>query len=263
MKSNVNISKKVNLYYSIFISIFTFIMGIIFILTISNIYYTGLESGKQIYTPEIVSSNLSPLIIPIIIWILSITGGFIISILFKVEDKPKLKFSSIDQVNKYYSMLDDDYKNDENYFLIKKEKALQYLAKIISLAISILCAIICSLYLFNINNFNKDGDLLKQATDMIKFILPFFLMSIFSCILAITFNLISAKNELTIIKKIFPKYKKEMSFKNNISRKKLLIIRLSILVISICFIVLGIFNESMRSVFIKAVNLCTECIGLG
>lgn len=35
------------------------------------------------------------------------------------------------------------------------------------------------------------------------------------------------------------------------------------LVIAVMLVIVGIFNGSLRDVFIKAVNICTECVGLG
>ena len=39
--------------------------------------------------------------------------------------------------------------------------------------------------------------------------------------------------------------------------------RLVILVVAVAFIVLGVMNGGGRDVLVKAVNICTECIGLG
>ena len=41
------------------------------------------------------------------------------------------------------------------------------------------------------------------------------------------------------------------------------VVRAAIGVTAITFIVLGVLNGGMRDVFIKAINICTECIGLG
>ena len=41
------------------------------------------------------------------------------------------------------------------------------------------------------------------------------------------------------------------------------IIRAIVFVIAITFIILGVFNGGVRDVLIKAINICTECIGLG
>ena len=39
--------------------------------------------------------------------------------------------------------------------------------------------------------------------------------------------------------------------------------RLLLLILAAALILHGIINGSMHDVFVKAVNICTECIGLG
>ena len=41
------------------------------------------------------------------------------------------------------------------------------------------------------------------------------------------------------------------------------LLRTGLLVLALALIVLGIFNGGLWDVFVKAANLCTECIGLG
>ena len=40
-------------------------------------------------------------------------------------------------------------------------------------------------------------------------------------------------------------------------------IRKVLMVVAVCLVVLGIFNGSMRDVLVKAIKICTECVGLG
>ena len=40
-------------------------------------------------------------------------------------------------------------------------------------------------------------------------------------------------------------------------------VRLAVLVLAVLFVIAGIFNGSMEDMLIKAVNICTECVGLG
>ncbi|MBR1798182.1 MAG: hypothetical protein IJ757_09290 [Clostridiales bacterium] len=41
------------------------------------------------------------------------------------------------------------------------------------------------------------------------------------------------------------------------------VIRVVILILAVVLIVLGCFNGSAHDVFVKAVRICAECIGLG
>ena len=40
-------------------------------------------------------------------------------------------------------------------------------------------------------------------------------------------------------------------------------VRLAVLIVAIVFIILGVMNGGMADVLGKAINICTECIGLG
>ena len=51
--------------------------------------------------------------------------------------------------------------------------------------------------------------------------------------------------------------------KSEQNEKMLLGARLTILVLAVTFITIGIFNGGMADVLQKAINICTECIGLG
>ncbi len=97
---------------------------------------------------------------------------------------------------------------------------------------------------------------------MIKFMLPCILISIISLIITSLYYYFSMKNEYNMLKKIAPLYrsKNEKQTKNG---KVILITRVAILTISICFIIIGICNGQMGEVLSKAAKLCTECIGLG
>lgn len=44
---------------------------------------------------------------------------------------------------------------------------------------------------------------------------------------------------------------------------KLRNIRMALLALAVVFIIAGVFNGSMEDMLIKAINICTECVGLG
>ena len=51
--------------------------------------------------------------------------------------------------------------------------------------------------------------------------------------------------------------------KKAIPPDKLKIIRLAVLALAVIFIIAGIANGNMYAIMIKAINICTECVGLG
>lgn len=51
--------------------------------------------------------------------------------------------------------------------------------------------------------------------------------------------------------------------KNHFQERHILLIRAMLYVLAVVFIVLGVMNGGLRDVLVKAINICTECIGLG
>ena len=47
------------------------------------------------------------------------------------------------------------------------------------------------------------------------------------------------------------------------SEKKRRYVCAALIAVGICCLVLGVWREEYRVVFIKAVNICLECIGIG
>ena len=45
--------------------------------------------------------------------------------------------------------------------------------------------------------------------------------------------------------------------------KRLRAVKIAVLVAAVIFVIAGIFNGSMEDMLIKAINICTECVGLG
>ena len=47
------------------------------------------------------------------------------------------------------------------------------------------------------------------------------------------------------------------------SQKTITKLRFILLAVAVIFILVGLFRDEARIVFIKAVNICLECIGIG
>lgn len=60
-----------------------------------------------------------------------------------------------------------------------------------------------------------------------------------------------------------PRTRVEKEEENEAKFPTLLVVRISVLVLAVVFIILGIFNGGMEDVVQKAIKICTECIGLG
>lgn len=256
-------SKRLWQIYSLFLMLFTIIMGILFIVEISNIYYTGLESNSTIYSKEIINKHLQKLIIPIILYVLSIIGGVVLSIIYKVNvDKATPSVQTTCDV--LFANLSELAKQDPQYEGVKRERKSRLIAKILLIVACAIAATVCLVYLLQIDNFHKNGDLLEQAKSMIRFILPWFLVTVLLFFFITVYFAFSYFREKKHLKKLLALYReKGIEVSQEKGEKVIRIIQCSLLLVSICFIVIGILQGDTKEVLIKASNLCTECIGLG
>ena len=105
---------------------------------------------------------------------------------------------------------------------------------------------------------------MEQAIQMGIHLLPWVVISFISLIVCTLYEEYSSKLSIEIIKgiiKVNGRKPLKAIIKNN--QLKINIARISILVIAVVFIITGIFNGGASDVLQKAINICTECIGLG
>lgn len=254
--------------YNIIITLFSIILGIAFIIFSYTILVKGKNAIKNdpnytIYNIEIVRTYLNILITPFILWIITIISGFIIKYVFKIQDKENInKMSAIDT----YNILSKKIKFIKDKSLLKdieKEKKNRFVLFISISIIALLLMILPARYLFTKANFSGENTN-KEITHMVLNVLPFIVLIFLIFGGYIFYYLRSIKKETTLIHELIKKVKIQPVFKINQNTNQLYIniTRAVVFVTSITFIVLGILNDGYKDVLIKAVNICTECIGL-
>ena len=123
------------------------------------------------------------------------------------------------------------------------------------------------LYITNGDHF-PNGDLESMFLSLIAHILPWIAIGLAALMISSVLQEKSMQREIVYAKE---QIKSEKA--NNVrpvAKKKaqdvysrLKILRIALLVLACVLIVAGVFNGSANDVFGKAVNICTECIGLG
>lgn len=258
----MNKSKLIDKLFLIIVSAQTILMSILFIVQILRIYY----GNNATFTREICKEYLLQILPVIIIWIIVIIAGFINSYIKQHPNKNIAKITNITKLNNLEQIcpiFDGELK--EEYSLLNKESKKRRIALYVNIVISILCSIMGLCYLLNVKHFKSDGNLTEQAVQMFIHLIPWAIITFISMIGYTLYEEYSAKKSIEIIKIIIKnKGKKNNDLKYD-KRKNLIIkiARLSITVIAIAFIIHGFYNGGADDVLQKAINICTECIGLG
>lgn len=258
-----NVDKKIiDKLFLIIISVQTVLMGLLFIIQICRVYF-----GNDGYSRELCGKYLGQILIVIILWVLLIIAGYIY---FYIRDNEKKILSKTTNMTKLNSLLriTPDFTNEnlsKEYELIKKEEKKRKIAKIINLCVLVICAIMGLCYLLNIKHFESTGNVINQAANMALYLLPWVIIAFVSFLLTTLYEEKSAKITIELVKLVIKADGRKISNYIENKNKKLAIniARGVIIAIAVIFIIVGINNGGAKDVLHKAINICTECIGLG
>ena len=237
--------------------------GILFIVCCAHLYFTG---GNEPYSRERVGEYLLITVAPSAITILLVIGGFITSTLSgkeKDETTKRTKIELLESFSKRYDI--NDFKGDVKEEILKHRKdrnMFKYVAHTFSATVFLLILVyVCFIASFTKESINSD------IIAALAFALPMSALALGMHAIRLYDAESSAAQELDLMRA----YIKE----NNISKvengealtkKKvdpMLIVKCVIIISAVVLLVLGAINGGMGDVFGKAVNICTECIGLG
>ncbi len=141
----------------------------------------------------------------------------------------------------------------------QKEEAFRRSLWIAAALLMTLCAVPCCIYLFNGSHFTS-WDLEMVMGDMLLHVAPWVMAAFIIAIAAAYVSGRSVQRELDALKGA-PMGKAEASAEKKTSRINA--VRIALYAAAVLFIVLGVMNGGLRDVLVKAINICTECIGLG
>lgn len=256
--------------YSVFIALFTVAIGVAIICVAADIYYSG-KGTEVIYSREIVGTRLEKLAIPLIIYLVAVIAG----VIFPVHE---VKASSLseDTVKKLYTRLlahgeGAEYASAERAYITYT--AARGVVWLYAILFALACGIASLCYLAKTANFSGE-DINAEILNMVKLVLPLTLVSLALFAGAAIANGIIAKKQVKEMKTLIrlgegekEENKVETALKKikAVSSNRITIwaVRGIVIAIGVAFIIAGALNGGADDVVTKAINICTECIGLG
>lgn len=252
----MKISKTtLNLILKSILSVFTVVEGALFIIQINNLYFSRKNGGEQIYTPEIIGKYFEPIKAVSIIYIVFVVLLGIAALVLSIKEKGYKR--NVTDTYKYQAMKfkASNIQSDD----IKQIKKVRLIRLTILFTVLGLCALMACLYLFNPKNFSSTGDLIEEAINLVVHLLPWLLVSFAALCLYYFSNLSLLKKEMVLMRELLAG--KTVTYKEEFW--KIWAIRGVILAVAVTFILIGVFGKGTHDVLVKAINICTECIGLG
>ncbi len=274
--------KTVRLCYGIALSLMTAVTGALFIWQTLDIYLSG---GSRPFTREIVLERLNRIAPAFWIWVVMVAVGFIILEGFAVSYKRAPLKDDCYALRRLKKRVPQKVGESGLASLkaVKRGELINLIVKLCAAALCLAGVAYGIAYLATASNFPKtdvNGEMLNMAAHLAPCV---FAALLILCGVTLYLSL-SAKKQLPHVKQIIASAKADE--KNGVeavyvtgntavadlygrwkalSNHKYFIlgVRIAIAVFAVTFIILGIVNGNMRAILIKAINICTECIGLG
>ena len=274
--------KTVRLCYGIALSPMTAVTGALFIWQTLDIYLSG---GSRPFTREIVLERLNRIAPAFWIWVVMVAVGFIIWEVFAVSYKRAPLKDDCYALRRLKKRVPQKVGESGLASLkaVKRGELINLIVKLCAAALCLAGVAYGIAYLATASNFPKtdvNGEMLNMAAHLAPCV---FAALLILCGVTLYLSL-SAKKQLPHVKQIIASAKADE--KNGVeavyvtgntavadlygrwkalSNHKYFIlgVRIAIAVFAVTFIILGIVNGNMRAILIKAINICTECIGLG
>ena len=236
----------------------TLLVAALLIAQCADIYFTGTapsnltETGvyiHPIYSREIVGERFSRIAWAVWLWL-----ALLIAVL--VTRQPAVKAVLKPPVANQLALLQ---KRAETTPEMAREQKKRKTVFVICAAVCAVCAVQVWLYMANLTHF-ASRDLEPVIGAMLIHVVPWVVVA-FACIM--TFEQLNDKSMLIEIEeaKKAPKRQPEPAKAQNMKARN--IARAALYAAAVAMLVAGVLNGGMRDVLVKAVNICTECIGLG
>lgn len=252
---------RIHRIYGILLSISIVLAGICLIAGCFTIYFTG----ERIYSREIVAQTFSDIAIPIYICLALTIISFIWELVLPLKQEKQKPAKAYSQILERMLTKKDLNKCDEtllqSIYKERKERKLHTIIRTILLCVG---SVIFLSYALNGNNFHQ-SEINASMIHAMWVLIPCMVIPFGYAIYTVYHNDKSLQREIELIKQVPAAESKKAESETSVSglEKKENILRYALLLIGIVVMVYGFVSGGTVDVLTKAINICTECIGLG
>lgn len=245
--------------YNILHSISIIVAGVCLMAGCLSIY----SFGDGAYSRQIVAETFSKISLPVYLCLVLTVIGFVWDFISPSEKEKEKKFTPYAHLLNRLTAKKDLNDCDESLLQeIYKERKSRKLHTIIRTVIICISGAVFLGYALNSNNYQTDinASVIRAMWILIPCLVIPFAYSVFTAY----FNEKSLKKEIELIKKA-PANEKTEEIEDDASKseKAVNIVRFALLFVSVGILLYGYFAGGTADVLTKAINICTECIGLG
>lgn len=245
--------KKIHLIYGIAVSIVAVIAGICLMVACVGIYRGGA------FSREAVAQAFAPIAVPVYLCLALVIGGFILDAALPFAGKKKLEKQPAFILRRLREKTDLSLCDSELTQKLLSPRESSRRCTIICAVINAVAAVVFLVYALNGSNFHR-SEINESMIRAMYLFLPCLAVSFGSAIFCQYYNRKRIEEEIALLRQA----KDCTCEKATLPQPRRLIPwQAALIVVAVVLIVVGYTGGGFRDVLTKAVNICTECIGLG
>ena len=241
--------------YKIALSCVIVLAGICLMVACVSIY----RSGDKPFSRDAVAAAFAPISIPVYLCLAMVLGGFVLKLIFpEPAEKPAAVKQPSVTLKRLQSRADLAGCADDLKAGILAQQQRRKKQKRISALILAACALVFLVYALDGSHFHPS----EINTSMIRamwVLLPCLAVAFAACIRFVHVRKDSILKEIELLKQCPKKDAPQAEQKSGHCVK----VRYALLLAAVALALFGFFSGGTADVLTKAVNICTECIGLG
>lgn len=248
--------------YSVLLSIVIIVAGICLMAGCLSIY----NSGDHPYSREVVASTFSGIAFPVYTCLAMTILSFVLELIFPSEKKrPQIEKAYnliLERLHKTRDLNSCDKQIVEQITSLRKGRKQKVLIRTIVILITSIAFLIYALNFSNYDYADINGSMIKAMIILIPCLLVAFAYALFTALS----NARSIEKEIELMQQlpaINNASKDADKAESDAEDVKIRNTRFALLAVAVFFIVFGFFTGGTADVLAKAINICTECIGLG
>ena len=221
------------------------------------------KQGDSPFTRESVSAAFSRIAVPIYLTVFSVVATAVLAMIFPLEEtKLRAKMTEETQLARLSA-------KEGLTAPAQKEEKLRRVLRAVAAAVTVIAALIPLFYLLNKANYAGDATYNEIVIAGVVRVAIFAAVAFATCMIVSFLCHASVKRELTILKGEGERVKNTAvpcrltAWMKKHEKQTLLVLRCALLVLGVVLVIVGILHGGMADVLGKAINICTECIGLG
>lgn len=249
--------KRIHLIYGIVLSAVTVLAGLCLMAACLNIYAAG---GPEPYSRETVAAHFAPIAAPVYLCLVLVLGGFLLDACLPLAGA-KIKPVKQHGVILRRLLAKTDYSDSPEASRILALERRRKVNRIVSLLLFGIGSAVFLVFVLNSSHWHQsdiNSSMVKAMQVMLASLALPFCFSIYSA----WHNSASIQKEITLVKAIGANKEAESPAPQSQSRA-LTAARSCLLILAVGLLLYGFFAGGTADVLTKAVNICTECIGLG